>query len=278
MTRRPRVRYRPPNSHRPQVLSAAALIILLLLGSAVALFWSMNVRSHQAQLDANSLCDAKGPSAVTVILIDATDPIGPIQRQKINDGIARVVARLQANERVEIFEIRPDKDLLRPDFSKCRPASEAETSEWTGNKRQAKERFDREFGSVLQQVLDRSLTQNSSETSPIMEAIQAAAEKAFGAPDLRADVPHFTKQLIIVSDMMQNSQAGGSHYENVPSFTEFETSPVFREFSSDLRDVHVQVFYLWKKDAIRIQGLRHGEFWREWLMSQGVTNPDIVSM
>jgi hypothetical protein len=240
-----------------------------------AVVWAIVTSNSAAHIDATTLCDAKGPSAVTVVLVDATDQIRPVQRAAIDNRLARVIGDLRTNERLAIYEIRPDADMLKPLFEKCRPASADNVSDLTGNKRFAQQRFDVEFKQVLQTTLDRLMGQASAERSPIMEAIQAAATKSLDAPDLSRDVPHFRRQIVMVSDMMQFSEAG-SHYEGVPDFEKFHGSPVFPKYASDLTGVDVTILYLRQDNAANVQGRAHLDFWDRWFAAQGASVDDAV--
>jgi hypothetical protein len=201
--------------------------------------------------------------------------IGPVQRTAIDNRLVSIVNGLHTNERLEIYEIRPDADLLRPAFSKCRPPSPDEVSDLTGNRRLARKRFDNDFKATSGGIFDRLLHRPKADRSPIMEAIQAASVKSLDAPDLRRNDPGFRRQLIVISDMMQNSEAQ-SHYKGVPDFERFRGSPAFAKYASDMTDVDVTVLYLRRDNAAGIQGGRHFDYWNQWFTVQGAHIQDAL--
>jgi len=228
--------------------SAIALVIVAVVG---ALVWAFYVQSHGAAIDPQSLCETKGATSVTVMLVDATDRVSPIQREAITSRLDRLLAQLKSNERLDIYEIRPGRDPLSPVFSKCRPLAPNEVNEATGNKRLAQQRFDTEFKRRLASTLDALLAREPAPTSPIMEAIQAADVKSFQSPQLRTDAPGFHRRLIVVSDMLENGDAG-SHYGAEPEFATYKKTPQYAQFRSDLTGVEAILLYLRRDSGAQV--------------------------
>jgi hypothetical protein len=238
------------------------LICVAVIG--VAIVATISVR-HAAHVDSTTFCDTKGPSAVTVVLVDATDTITPVQRMAIANRLTRLSADMRANERLAIFEIVPGRNDLVPSFSRCRPATAAETSQLTGNRRLAAERFDKAFKPAVDHTVESLLQRAPAEASPIMEGVQAASVAALQTSDLAPDAP---RRLIVISDMLQNSPVA-SHYQGVPDFSKFRSSPAFAKVRSDLSGVDVVLLYLRRDNAENVQGLNHVDFWSRWFSDQG---------
>jgi hypothetical protein len=231
-----------------------------------ALAWAAVTTSKAPQIDGN-LCHRSGATAVTAILIDATDPISAIQKAAVTTRLNRVLRELSANERLDIYEISPVGDPLKPKFSMCRPVSAAEVSELTGNKRLANERFEKRFKPAVADALNALLTTASADRSPIMESIQSAAVVSLQAVELKPDAH---KRLVIVSDMLENG-AAGSHYGAPPDFEAYRKTSVYPRFVADLTDVDVTVLYLRRDDGAEVQGKPHIDFWTRWFAAQGAT-------
>lgn len=247
-------------------IGSGALVLTVLC----AVVWAAMATSGGTRFDEATLCDTKGPTAVTVVLIDATDSITAVQKAAIANRLERVVSQLSANERLAIYEIAPGRNLLEPTFSMCRPVSPDEVSELTGNKRVANERFEERFKPAVAEALASLLTRQSAEQSPIMEAVQAASVRSLQANDLRPSNDAAPKRLVVVSDMLQNGPAG-SHYGGAPDFSIYRDSPQYDRFVSDLTGVDVVVLYLRRDDGAATQGRDHIDFWSRWFAAQGGT-------
>lgn len=239
---------------------AGAIGILTFTGLGYAAF-----ATSKAARFGEDLCNVNGPSAVTVVLVDATDSISPLQQTAISNRLDRISRELVANERLAVFEISPDRAQLEPILSICRPVTAAETSEVTGNKKIAAQKFDQNFKPKVAAALNRLLARKAADQSPIMEGVQAASVAAFQATDLPDDAP---KRLIVVSDMLQHGPAG-SHYRGLPDFESYRTSPSFARATSDLSGVDVVLLYLRRDNANGVQGMNHIEFWTRWFAAQG---------
>lgn len=262
--------FKPPSPSRWN--QAWLWLVVALFGGAIltSVFWAAQVQRHGAHYDPQTLCDVKGASGVTVLLIDATDIITPIQRQAIANRLTQLLSQLRSNERLDVYEIRPDRDLLTPVFSKCRPISPDEVNEATGNKRLAQQRFDTEFNQRLTATLDSLLKGAPSDRSPIMEAVQSADVRSFQSPTLKTEAAGIHRRLIVVSDMLENGEAG-SHYGGEPAFDAYKKTPAFVQFRSDLSGVDVVILYLRRATARQVQGTAHIDFWDRWFSAQGAS-------
>jgi hypothetical protein len=257
------------------VLAGVAVVVTLALfaGAIVA----ARLAIHQAApLDAKTLCPAGGPTAVTVVLIDATDVIGPVQKAAIFDRLQPMIRNLRKGEEVALYQIDPTLDLLKPRFLMCRPVKPSEVNEITGNRRLAEQRFETAFRPAVEKALNAALARPPSERSPIMEAIQGVSVGALQAADAgRSGGPPLPKRLIVVSDLLQNSEAA-SQYPAAPDFAQFQTTPAYARTRSDLSGVRIVILYLRRDTARIVQGLAHIRFWDAWFASQGATVDDVI--
>lgn len=241
---------------------AVGAIALCVIGGTIS---AAIMTSKAARYDKVTLCNVRGPSAVTVVLIDATDNMSAVQRTAVLNRLARISDQLVANERLSIFQITPSGNLLSPKFSMCRPISAAETSALTGNKRLAAEQFEKKFKPAANDALNGLLTATAAEKSPIMEGIQAAAVSAFQAADVPSTAP---KRLVVVSDMLEHASAG-SHYQGIPDFDAYRETSQFQRATSDLTGVNVIILYIRRDAGSSVQGLKHVDFWSRWFSVQG---------
>jgi hypothetical protein len=248
------------------------LVVVGLIGGALML------QRSQAKIDQVTLCPTTGPSAVTAVLVDATDVISPVQRAAVAAAMQTVISRLRLNEEVAVYAIDPSRDPLKPPVVVCRPVRPDEVSELTGNKALAERRFRQIFEGRVSTLMNQAIAGPTQDLSPIMEDIQAIAVSYFHAADAaaRGGKP-LPKRLVIVSDMLENA-AGGSHYRGVPDFAAYKTSPAYAAVRSDLSGVEVTIFYLRRDNAAGVQGRTHVKFWEDWFADQGGSLVDVRRM
>jgi len=263
----------PPQRRRRTEGTPQVLVWGLVAGVAAllvaAVIWAVGAQSNAPRLDPVSFCSKAGPDGVTVVLIDTTDTISPVQRLAITNRLQRIVGKMKANERLDVYEITPAQDPLSRVFSMCRPTSPDEVDELTQNKRLAAQRFDDTFKPAIEKVLNSLLDRPAADSSPVMEAIQAASVRSLQDPALEGKTG--TRRLVVVSDMMQNG-AAGSHYKGAPDFEDYRKSPLYPRFTSDLTDVDVTVLYLMHDGGETIQGRAHQNFWVSWFDAQEVSD------
>ena len=209
--------------------------------------------------------------------IDTTDPLNPIQRAAVQVRLDHIVSGLRRDEEIVVYVLNPRGDPLQPAFLMCRPAKAAEVSELTGNRALAQARFDESFIPRIRAALRSSTAAGEATRSPIMAAIQAIAVSAFEPADEKAPGEAVPKRLIIVSDMLENSEAG-DHYRGVPDFAAYKATPAYGRMRSRLDGVGVQILYLRRDDAAGVQGVAHVDFWNRWFADQGATVDDVVAI
>ena len=108
-----------PGDRRAPVLAALGLAIFVLAFLGIVIGAQMLV--HPARPDDNTLCPAGGPSALTVVLVDTTDPLSAIQRAAVMVRLNQIVSRLRLNEEIAVYSIKSTGDPLKRDaLSWCR--------------------------------------------------------------------------------------------------------------------------------------------------------------
>lgn len=240
---------------------ALSLIGVTLVGVFGAAVWQQQTR---VQIDRETLCPKAGPSALTVILVDATDGMSAVQRTAIETRLDEVVTRLREYEEVQVYSIEAGASLLKPDFRVCRPKSPDNVNDWTGNKNLARLQFEEVFRPRLRKVLEDAMNRPASNASPIMEAVQQVVVGAFQKADVGAGAGGLPKRLVIVSDMLEHGK-GGSHYAGVPDFAAFRETQAYRSLKADMDGIVVEVLYLLRPEAHAVQGTTaHLNFWKAY--------------
>lgn len=230
----------------------------LLGGSLVAIIALVAYRYSTAppKLDAN-MCPAGGPSAVHALLVDRSDPITPLQAQRVRQVLDAAIQDADVGERLDLYVLAGDgTQALTPQVSLCRPRSEG--SELTENPRKLRENYERKFKQPLDAALAAMAEPSNAKTSPIMESIKAVCVSAFGGVPERVPA-----DITIVSDMIQYSTLL-NHYRK-RDFVEFAASPAYREVLADCHHASVDILYLVRPRDVQVQDRRHQLFWEQFL-------------
>lgn len=211
---------------------------------------------NRVPLDTGTSCPIAGPTAVHAILLDQSDPITPLQAQRLSQIVDRVIDEASIGERIDLYVLTADgTQALTPRLSLCRPKSEG--SIWTENPKRIHDRYVARFRQPLDETLKALMTPSPAKTSPIMESVKAVCVAAFGA--LPRDTP---VRLTIASDMIQFSSLL-DHYKQ-RDFDVFSKSPSYNEVLADCHRAATDVLYLVRPRDVRVQDRKHQLFWEKF--------------
>ena len=245
---------------------AGGVIGLLALAALIALF-VRGQRGSRAFDAAN--CPEDGDYAAQIaILVDPSDTLTNVQE---GSGAPRVLETIEngapATAEIRIYTVgQAGRGNTRAVFRVCKPVHPDDVGSFTGNPALAERRYEEDFRAPLEQALTSLLSVEGDSISPIVEGIQVAAVSAFQPRD--ADIP---RQLLIVSDMIQNSR-DLSFYRDPVEFGPLSRSPDYGTLRVDLSGVEVSVFLLARRGgAGRIQGGTLRGFWEDYFLDQGAS-------
>lgn len=254
------------DTHRKNALGWAILVFCLAVGGTL-FWWHTEKQAALVRLDQTTLCPSTGPTAVTAVLIDRTDVLNPVQREAIRQALASVKNSVMTGELLQLYSVGPaDESVREPLIELCNPGRGDEVSAFDAAPRLVEQRWRDGFEGPLQAIFRDVVETDGASRSPIMESMQSVSVTAFG-PDDRRVVP---RRLVLVSDMLQHTD-GASHYANFLPFDGFGDTPYYRRVRGDLRDVEVEIFYIWRTTNKTIQGKAHVQFWRDLISDQGGT-------
>jgi len=228
----------------------AILLISAILGGYTYL------RLTKTAYDTATMCPIAGPAAVHAMLIDRSDPISPLQTQRLQQILRAIIDGAVVNERIDLYILSQDGlQSETPVVSLCRPPSEGNIL--VQNPEHIHAAYLARFVAPIEQSLT-GLTQASElPNSPIMESIKAVCVAAFGG--LRDGTPAY---LTVVSDMIQNSPALNQYRPY--DFATFARGPGMAQVTADCHRAQVDILYLLRpRDAAR-QTRAHELFWEQF--------------
>lgn len=257
---------------KQDLLGYALLVLALLI--AVGLFaFSTVLRRNRPTLDQTTMCPDDGPRGLTVLLVDTTDSLTPVQNADLRNQLQRLKEAVPEYCAVDVYMVAAvERDLLRPIGGRiCNPGNGSNASPFIRNPRLMRDRWAKRFSQPLDDLFTEMLNTPQAEQSPIFESIQSAAVTAFG----RLSDGVKNRNLIIVSDMLHNT-AEYSHYRAIPDFNDFRSTTYYRRVRPDLRGVDVELYYL-RRDQTP-QGKNHIEFWQQYFADSGAKLVHVIAL
>ena len=250
-------------------IAALGLFLILLLVTGITFF--VKGESGAVPTDKASLCPTKRtPSEIVVILLDVSDQFSEPQRIQVQSHLARIRDSIPRFGLVEVYTVdRLGRRVTEHVTHMCNPGAGDDLSQIYQNPALARKKW-KGFADKLTADIDKQIKAPRMKTSPIFEAIQATALRTFGKPEYDG----LPKQLVIVSDLMQNVPGALSMYKDVPSFEKFKNTPYFSRIRGDLKGVSVIVLYLVRSQAPK-QTPEHLGFWRSYFRFQGATIEEV---
>jgi hypothetical protein len=253
----------PRGSSTTLKIAAAAVAAAVLVGGGAVLA----IKGHAAAvpIEPVSLCPAqRPPSEIDVLLLDVSDRFSEPQRLQLQNQLARFRDSIPRFGLIEVYTVdRLSRRVTEPVAHLCNPGTGDDLNKIYQNPELARKKW-QGFAGKLNADIQHQVALPPMKTSPIFEAIQAAALRTFGKPEYDG----LPKRLVIVSDLMQNVPGSLSMYDGVPPFQSFEKSGYYSRVRSDLSGVSVLLYYL-ARPSVKQQSSAHLAFWRDYLQSQG---------
>jgi hypothetical protein len=267
-TRRPpavaRLTNRRASRGRDDVRKGVPLIIiavLLLVGLIGAFAF---VAGNRVVLSSETGCPTSGPSAITAILFDRTDPINEKQALYLKNKLDGFRERTQKFEEVDTYSLENQgDDIVRPLLSVCDPGKGNDVSVLIGNPKLLRERWEKQFDVPLREILEGRLQGGGAKTSAIFEAIQSVSLQSFQKAKLLPDAP---RKLILVSDLIEFTKTL-DFYKGDLNYQNFQQTNEARRLHTDLNEVSVEILFIPRVRPDRIGRLV--SFWTNWFVDQG---------
>lgn len=239
-------------------------------GVALVILAALFLRGQRQErvFDAANCPEDEDYAAQIAILVDPSDTLTNVQE---GSGTPRVLEAIEdgvpATTEIRVFTVgQAGRGNTASILRLCKPVHPDSVSSLTGNPQRAQRRYRDEFVAPLQQTLAALLNVEGDSISPIVEGIQVAAVSAF-QPRV-SDIP---RQLLVVSDMIQNSR-NLSFYREPVDFGPLSRNPDYGTLRVDLSGVEVSVFLLARPGgAGRIQGGTLRAFWEDYFLDQGAS-------
>jgi hypothetical protein len=242
-----------------KLIGAIILALISLVAVAVGAYFWFTANRPPAR-DQQTFCPLDGPSAVTVILLDTSDPLPTPTKE---DAIKRLTDIADALPDYALLDIRildPAYPAGRQVFALCNPGDGRGLNEFTGNPSLAKKRWRERFREPLDKALNISMQPQPHATSPILSTLQGIALERFSG----AAAAKIEKSLVIVSDMIENEK-DYTQYQGDLSYQRFKSTPAYLKSRTDLNGAHVHILYVRRFTKRPINSVQLMQFWADWV-------------
>ena len=237
-----------------------SLVVVIGFGLSIS-----NYMDNQVKIDKQTFCPTEEPLNKTVVLIDLSDELNKPQKEFFLKEMESIKNDVKKHHNFTIYLLDEDLNISEnKKISICNPGTQKDIEnsniieKSSINPRKVKEDWEKLFSerisNEIDQLLERSPSQN---TSPVLEMIQLVSIREF--KNLESDA----NNLIIVSDMLQNTNNFSMYKSAIPSFDEFRKEEYFSKIRTDLKkNVKIKLFIL-KRDGYRKtqESEKFLEFW-----------------
>lgn len=240
---------------------------LLFIGVAILAILSLyafraHLESKHVELDSETHCPVEGSPKYVAIVFDKTDSYNPIQKQFLKRFFTRFKTDIPTGTRIALFVInQKTKQQIQPEFVVCNPGTGEEASYWTANPTALRQQWQARFVQPLDDAIDEFMRPSVADNSPIFEMLQIVALSGYPTGTENAD-----KLMIIVSDMLHHTPEW-SHYKGEMDFNSLLEQPYYQKIRTDLHNTEIQILYLRREGAEKLQTKGHAYFWADYINS-----------
>ncbi len=185
------------------ILGVALIVIALCLAGGGV--YAVHILKQQ-KFDPETLCPLEGPKAVTLILIDKTDPLTAAEQARVRNLIAAEADAIPTGSRITVKLLQQREgasETARATAADlCNPGAEA--NPLFENPRRVAARYRSAFQEPIEQAIASVESAGSAPASPIARAIEETIEAAPQGPGHRF-------KLILVSDLMEHTPEASAY-------------------------------------------------------------------
>ncbi|HTQ12538.1 MAG TPA: hypothetical protein VMH86_01580 [Rhizomicrobium sp.] len=256
------------------LIPVLALVVIAAFGG---LWWLVGGPSVYEGVNTDTFCRTTGKRSITVVVIDATDPFTPEQSQRLLSELKVLRDSVPRFDAIEIFAIDSSKPggVSAPLLKACNPGRAEEADKFRENARIVAKKYENLFDKPFRSALDEVLASATQERSPILEGIENATVQAFGTSN---GDPELSKRLVVISDMLQNTEDLSFYNGGIPTFPNFKDSNAYRLHRPMLSGVTVSVWEINRANRnVKAGKLRRSEvakFWTDYFTDEGATLSD----
>ncbi len=187
-----------------KAILGVALIVTAICAAAGGVYAVHTLK--QQKFDPLTLCPLEGPNAVTLILIDKTDPLTATEQARVRSLIAAEADAVQSGGRITVKILQQNEGasetVLGTAADLCNPG--AEGNPLFENPRRVAAHYQSAFREPIEAALSSVKNAGPAAASPIARAIEKTIEAAPEGPGQRL-------KLILVTDLMEHTPEASAY-------------------------------------------------------------------
>ena len=253
------------NNFSSKIIIGAGILILIIL----IIFMILKPKP----INSVDFCPDSGPKGTTALLIDLSDPLTPSQEQRLINEL---------NHITETSDTRKNSYLNKhaklttyftngtetPDniFSFCNPGSDSQLSNFdkmNENQILYLRKWNKFSSETIEKIKINIKSERSANTSPIIESLAYIREKEFSPPDILLTDKNSNK-ILIVSDLIQNSELYNQYKEDI------ETKLVFNKKPISFHGIDIYIFFITSEKYKNIQTTKFKNWWLQYF-NEGIS-------
>jgi hypothetical protein len=160
----------------------------------------------QPKFDSETLCPLSGPVAATLIIIDKTGGLTPLEQDRVRAIVTSEREKLPSGAKLSISVLGrqegEEQTTLRSVVGLCNPGSEANLL--VANPKRVLARYYQSFAEPVDGAMRAFTPQGSAPASPIAVAVRSVIERERSASTGKA-------KLILVSDLMEHTPQASAY-------------------------------------------------------------------
>ena len=244
------------------------LVVVLLAAAAAYLFIN---EGNRVKIDPNTFCptEEKERFGKTVALLDLTDPLNKAQKEFFLKEIKELKDQIPKHHSLTIYTLDEDLDLSKSrKITMCNPGTiediESTYDKLAINPKEIKKRWVEGFSKQISNVVNNIIFEdNSQNSSPVMEMFQLIALNEFKGFE------GVDNEIIILSDMIQNTTEMSMYENGLISFSKFKESAYFSKVRTNLNNnVSIKLFIIKRDGSRAMQEKKYfTNFWAQYFYS-----------
>jgi hypothetical protein len=244
------------------------LVVALLSIAAAYLFIN---EGNKVKIDPNTFCPTEESERFgkTVALLDLTDPLNKAQKEFFLKEIKELKDQIPKHHSLTIYTLDEDLDLNKSrKITMCNPGTvediESTYDKISINPNEIKKRWVEGFSKQISDVVNNIMFDNNSQnTSPVMEMFQLIAINEFKGFE------GVDNEIIILSDMIQNTPEMSMYQNGIDSFSKFKKSDYFSKVRTNLnKNVNIKLFMIKRDGSRAMQEKKYfANFWAQFFMN-----------
>lgn len=184
-------------------------------------------------------------------MLDLTDPLNKAQKEFFLKEIEALKNIIPKHHSLTIYTLDEELDLNKSrKITMCNPGTlediESTYDKISINPKEIKIKWEEGFSEQISDTVNNIIFQNASQnSSPVMEMFQLIALNEFKG------FSGTNNEIIILSDMIQNTDGISMYQNNLPSFSTFKKSEYFSKVKTNLsKNVSIKLLII-KRDGSR---------------------------